>query len=171
MKTWTLILAAASMGLVACVDGKDGDSAGGDDGDFAPSEGDWSSDSGALITDECGIFGEDDTGDTTDTLTVTATGEGTFTIVGDGTDLSCTLSGKDFTCDPQIVVEDLTAKADIIVTTTLSVSGSFTSETEGAAILSATIGCEGGDCGLFESKLGTTMPCTSSANVTLSFNG
>lgn len=102
-------------------------------------------------TDDCEMMS--DTGDTGDVQEavdqrVTIGEDGTTMTLGEGEDaLTCTLQGRDFTCEMPPFSMDMTgygidAKVDMVSTT----EGEWTSDTSFDATTTMTMTCTGADC-------------------------
>ena len=88
-------------------------------------------------------------------------GDGTFVIdpADSEAKFDCTLDGDDFEC-PTEVFEQVTAPGvAAVLRIRVSVAGTFGSSTEASGTRHGTASCEGSDCGLAESSLGTKFPC------------
>lgn len=165
--------------LVAC-DDKD-DSSTSDSGtttELVPTEGQWQVGSQTLIDDGCGLHDEDTKGDDSDkdkdkdnTATLTLVDSDTFTIIpNEGPTLTCALEPDgSFVCDPFSKSNDFTENGiDAILTMTLTISGAFESSYSGSITLEEAMSCEGADCAMVEAQGGTTLPCTSLSESTIS---
>lgn len=138
------------------------ESSGGDDptaGGEGPEDGDWTyADSGASQND-CVFF---DASQGVGDFSVENHGDGTFTITpGDDTDpFECELgSGDAFDCPARFVESIEEAGVDGSLDVSVAVSGT-TSATSMEGEQLGTITCEGADCGLAETVLGTSFPCS-----------
>ena len=138
------------------------ESSGGDDptaGGGGPEDGAWVyADSGASQNDCVFFEASQGVGD----FTVENHGDGTFTITpGDDTDpFECELgSGDAFECPARFVESVDEPGVDAALDVSVAISGTTSATSmEGEQLGSMT--CEGADCGLAETVLGTSFPCS-----------
>ena len=172
MTRWMTLLGLL---LVACGDkddpGTDSGDTGGTDTNaaFAPEEGDWLAGALSPVVDECDIFDELD-GEKGGVVTLTLTSETTFSLVDeDDFAVDCTLSGRDFSCETEDMIEDYSGKGvDVVLTTTFGYSGTFDTTTSGTVYFNIDVTCEGEDCGFVTKKAGLTLPCATTASAAIS---
>ena len=138
---------------------------------FTPQEGLWlQTTEPVVVSDTCNMPGEDDEDDDEEDededggVLLTMTGEGTFSLnpVDDSEDspvFSCSLDGMSFTCDTvsnQMPDEEM----DLTLIMSMTIAGTFTSETAGDVGMTMGFDCEGPDCSLME-LAGMELPCSS----------
>lgn len=180
------LLTFATLMMTACLDTEKEDS---DDEDeeeeetssFTPSEGLWLVDV-TITEDSCGFFsgeegGMDTAEESADEMTLTNTGDGSFSVTMDGgTDengqemedyvFTCSLLGKSFTCDPSTNSFEITP--DSIISQSMNFSGSFSSAIVFSGNTQIDVSCEGTDCaGLAD--FGFELPCSASGEAEGSF--
>ena len=139
---------------------------------FAPTEGQWASSDLNIISDTCNFGEGEDTGGEEDqggTVTLTMVDATTFSIVDEAMNLTCTLSGMDFTCeDMSEVIADWNDQGMVaVITMTMTQSGTFSSSTEGSLSMGYGLTCEGDDCEGVAEMAQMTLPCESSATATI----
>ena len=89
-------------------------------------------------------------------------GDGTFTVTADENVFDCSLDGDNFSCPARLYGENDVGAAtglDAVVHYNVSVSGSFSSETEMSGRQLYEITCEGADCATVEAAVMVTTPC------------
>ncbi|MDG1482033.1 MAG: hypothetical protein P8R54_20750 [Myxococcota bacterium] len=142
------------------------------DDSITPAEGSWYASKQVIEKDTCGFMDDDgDTASDDEPVTLTMSGDSTFNLSdGDGFDMDCALeSTGTFTCDAENTVSDYTGDGfDAILTLAQSLSGAFTSSTEGSVTMLIDASCEGKDCDTLSKKSGIAMPCTSSTSFMIS---
>lgn len=90
-------------------------------------------------------------------------GDGTFTVVpGDGTDpFVCQLDGGAFDCpDRATEVVEVEGGYDAVIIGHATAEGIFSDDDSGSGSQTATVSCQGGDCGIVEAATGVDFPCT-----------
>ena len=138
---------------------------------FAPTEGDWVTNSIDVTTDTCGFASEEEENDA-GIMTLSMIDASNFTLTEEEMIFECTLSGQDFTCADFLGAEDPTGgEMDVTLTATMSQTGSFSSASEGMVNLGYSANCEGADCDSTIEMMGEEMiiPCevTGSADISL----
>jgi hypothetical protein len=158
------------MSLMACTDKSTTDSGGDDTGgassSFAAEEGIWTLAPASVVLDECDI-GANLASNSEEIFAVEATATG-VDLIFDGSDpWECTQSGNDLTCPEQISVTDWTVEGfDAVVSFSLALGGSLTSNTSMDMTLSGSYSCEGAECLPVAEAEGLTVPCTTTASST-----
>lgn len=151
--TLMLMLACAVMLTVACADGGDGS-------DIEPRSGIWDFSGSAPVDDTCGY--PDLYTDPPGSFGLDNNGDGTFTITAGENVFDCTLDGASFSCPGRLTGENDVGAAfglDAVVTYTVGVTGSFSSNTAMSGQQSFEILCEGADCAAVETAVGVMTPC------------
>src|SRR4029079_1143797 len=90
-------------------------------------------------------------------------GDRTFTVVpNDGTDpFLCDLDGADFHCPDRATEEEqIDGGYDATLVGHAVADGTFDDDENGSGTQTATVDCDGSDCGLAETALGIEFPCT-----------
>ncbi|MFO7567019.1 MAG: hypothetical protein R6X02_30525 [Enhygromyxa sp.] len=155
MRSPTLMLACAATLTLAC-----GDGGGGGGSDIEPRSGTWNFMGSDPVDDTCNY--EDLYTDPPGQFDLTHNGDGTFTV-DDGTNVfDCDLDGATFSCPERAAGENDVGAAfniDAVVTFSVSVTGSFSSDTQMSGRQLMTVVCEGADCGTVEDVVGVTTPC------------
>lgn len=134
--------------------------------DFAPIEGDWTRTLGDVTEDTCGINDDGDTDvDDTATLVLTNNEDGTITAVAEDDDITwtCTLTEMDFDCGSQIMEErDFSEDPglDAVLTSTASVTGSFSAEDAMSGQTHVEITCAGTECDTVAENADMDLPCS-----------
>jgi hypothetical protein len=172
MTRWTLLPLLALTSLIACGDKSDDDDDD-DDGDVVtPQEGVWQSSEASVVSDTCGFDGGDDTGAEDDLVTITMTGDDTFTVVGSDVDMACALSGSSFSCDGGADVTDLSGEGlDAILTVATTFSGTLSSSTEGSMEGRIDATCEGADCETLSEIAEIPLPCEYVIQIDITYAG
>ena len=148
----TLTFACAVSLTVACADG------GGSD--IEPRSGTWDFSGSAPTDDTCGY--PDLYTDPPGNFVLENNGDGTFTVTAGENVFDCTLDGDNFSCPERLYGEnDVGAAAglDAVVHYTVSVSGSFSSDSAMSGRQAFEIVCEGADCATVEAAVGVMTPC------------
>ena len=156
-----VVLALSALG---CGDGSgsedgDGDGSGGSS-DVDPRSGVWSFSGGAPVDDTCGL--EDLYVDPPGNFTLSNHGDGSFTINDGQNAFDCELDGDAFACPERLAgTRDVGGDfmLDAVVEYTVSVTGSFASDTQMSGRQEVEIVCVGADCATVEAVVGVSTPC------------
>ena len=149
----TLMFVCAASLIFACADDGDGSN-------IEPRSGAWDFSGSAPVDDTCNY--EDLYTDQPGTFVLDNNGDGTFTVTAGENVFECTISGLTFSCPERLFGEnDVGAAAglDAIVSYNVSVTGSFSSETEMSGRQLFSLDCEGADCATVEAVVGVMTPC------------
>ena len=148
---------ALFFGLLACDSSLGGEGSETEGSDANPQTGAWLYLEGSSISDSCMIPGWNVDGTTE--FGLTNNGDGTFTVLREGQNIECTVSGDDFTCAPvpldPIMQDGLDATFNLEVTYV----GTFSSNTalEGERTIDVT--CTGSSCDAAAAAIMSSYPC------------
>lgn len=159
-----MIALAACLALVLASCGGDGDGNGG----VSPTTGVWLYAPGSVFDDTCEH--PDPPTDPTGEFTLTNNGDGTFTVDDGDNVFECTLSGSSFNCPERLTEEVDATPLDGVVSVHVSITGSFSSDTDVSGHQTANVTCVGADCATVATAGGISgFPCSLSQNFTASF--
>lgn len=159
----TLTFVCAASLIVACAE--DGGS------DISPRSGTWDFYGSAPTDDTCGY--PDLYTDPPGNFELENNGGGSFTVTADENVFNCTIDGANFSCPERLYGEnDVGAAAglDAVVHYTVSVTGSFSSDSELSGRQLYELVCEGADCATVEAAVMVTTPCGWAQDFTASIN-
>ena len=150
--------------------GDSGDGPAGDDAD--PRSGEWHYAEWVANRNDCNL--DEDYGNGNGSFGIDNHGDGTFTVIpGDGSDpFLCNIDGDSFDCPNRATEEEeLDSDYDATLVGQAVADGMFSTDERGSGTQTATVDCEGSDCGLAEVALGIDFPCTLEADFVIEYLG
>ncbi len=150
----------------------DGDGDGNTGGDADPRSGVWSYAEFTSNRNDCNL--DEDYGNGGGGFGLDNHGDGTFTIIpNDGTDpFLCTLDGPSFDCPDRATEEsEIDSEYDATLVGHAVAEGMFDTDENGSGTQTATVDCQGSDCGLAEDALGIDFPCTLEVDFVIEWEG
>jgi len=151
-------------------DGDTGD--GNNNGDAVPTSGVWGYAEYAPNRNDCNL--DETYGNGGGGFGLENHGDGTFTVIpNDGTDpFVCILDGSSFDCpDRATESEEIDSDYDATLIGHAVAEGMFDTDELGSGTQTATIACQGSDCGLAETALGIDFPCTLEVDFVIEYIG
>jgi hypothetical protein len=147
--------------------GSTDDTAGGGGTLYTAQEGAWTLATASIVLDECDLGSQMASGGE-EPMTLALTDEGADLTFDDGDPWVCTQAGNTLSCVEQETEEtDLTGDGvDVLISGSISLSGTLTETTAMNLSLSAARRCEGTDCDAYASVEGLTLPCTTTLSST-----
>ena len=168
---WVILMLFGMVGCTGVGPGSDtgvtDDTGGGGGTVYTAQEGAWTLATASIVLDECELGSQMASGGE-EPMTLALTDEGAELTFDDGDPWVCTQAGNTLTCVEQETEEtDLTGDGvDVLISGSISLSGTLTSTTAMNLSLSADRRCEGADCDAFASVEGLTLPCTTTLSST-----
>jgi hypothetical protein len=161
----------ASLALLpACSDAAGTDDDGGTDGgapDANPPTGAWEYMEGASISDSCMIPGYEV--DASTEFGLTNNGDGSFTVLREGQNIECDISGSSFSCAPVALDPATVDGVDATINFSVTYVGTFDSDTMITGERTIDTSCSGAACAQVESLYMMSFPCALVDAFTASF--
>ena len=155
------LLCVVSLGLApACSESSGNEADGGTDGaepDANPPTGAWVYLEGASISDSCMIPGYEV--DVSTEFALTNNGDGTFTVLREGKNIECDISGSNFSCDPLPLDPAMADGVDATFDFTVTYTGTFSSDTMLSGERTIDTTCTGSACAQVEALYMMSFPC------------
>lgn len=139
--------------------GSCGDDGGVGNGELWPVSGLWNYYDGGIVANDCGT--DDVVTDPDATFGLYNNGDGTFTVDqgNAGDPFLCTLTGSSFNCPERLSGSSPVQNYDITLHYTVSITGTFQSNSSMSGEQQVDVTCEGTDCPL-AGQAGYNLPCT-----------
>lgn len=170
---WVTLVLLGLMGCAGVGGGSDtgsiaaDDTASGGGSVYTAQAGAWTLATASIVLDECDVGSQMASGGE-EPMTLALTDEGADLTFDDGDPWVCVQAGNALSCVEQETEEtDLTGDGvDVVISGSISLSGTLTSSTAMNLSLRADRRCEGTDCDAYASVEGITLPCTTTLSST-----